>query len=328
MVEKVMTRADEVALDDDFEWVNAWAAGILPPEPQAAASPSQPEAHPVVAAVKESGPGEQVQVGELEPADPPVALPANHEAAFEAAATGDAAVSDRVQSTEEKIDPAVCDVLDAEPPPIAPLALDTAEEQAQEDAETANAVASDENVAVSALPDAIEPVLPTAPRFDASNWVARRRWKDIFRIVARNPDPPPTPTAGVVIGQEVAPERVDPEVPHQPIRAAGKSGSFGTRSRLFPINSSAISPRSRRCAIGCWPIMRLLSANRPAMQTGGSGPPTMFPSWSAPRSPSPCWWCSALRLLSSRCAETRRPVLGSSFVILSVMTFLRVVIPL
>jgi hypothetical protein len=198
MVEKVMTRADEVDLEPDFEWVNAWAAAVSPTLTQTAPAIASQAAAPAIVAAQE--PDEPAQVDRLETVAAPLAEEADDEA--QAVASDEARSSDGAHPAVEEIDPAACMMMEAEPPP---LAADTTDAPAREDADMP-ATALDLEIAAAALPDTIAPVVPTAPRFDALQRLTGRRWKDILHVVVRNPQPTPAHAELVAPGQQHAPE--------------------------------------------------------------------------------------------------------------------------
>jgi hypothetical protein len=203
MVEKVMTRADEVELEHDFEWVNAWAAAVSPTLTQAApVIPTEPAA-PTIVAAQEPEADEPAQADRLETVAAPLAEEADDEA--QTVASDEASSSDGAHPVVEEIDPAACMMMEAEPPPIAPLAVDTIDAPAREDADMP-AAASDQEIAAAALPGTIAPAVPTAPRFDALQRLTGRRWKDILHVVVRNPEPTPAHAELVAPGQQHAPE--------------------------------------------------------------------------------------------------------------------------
>ena len=210
-------RADEVAVEDDFEWVNAWAASRqavkTPAAAEASASPLlDPQMnHAVVARMQASAAAGTAD----EPVVPPALNGAPH-----ATATISAPAAASIQPTAEpeSSDPVVPEA-PAEASAIIPLASAETAEPAQADADASDADVVEETVAViDAVEDTAGEPAPI-PLFETARRLGRARWRNIFRLAARVSEPPSHPMLVVpdrpsepVADMQALPEVTDAEV--------------------------------------------------------------------------------------------------------------------
>jgi hypothetical protein len=199
MVDK-HTRPDEVAVEDDFEWVNAWAASRqtvkTPDAAEISVSPlPDPQMNHAVA-------------------DETV-VPRAPDGAPHATATISAPAAGSIQPTAvpESSD-RVAPEAPAEASAIIPPASAETAEPAQADADASDPDAVGETAAViDAVEDTAGEPAPI-PLFETARRLGRARWRNIFRLAARVSEPPPHPMLVVPDGpsEAVADMHALPEV--------------------------------------------------------------------------------------------------------------------
>jgi hypothetical protein len=218
MVDK-HTRADEVAVEDDFEWVNAWAASRqavkTPAAAEASASPLPgPQMNHAVAARMQA----PAPAGTAVADEPVVPLALNGAAHAKATISEPAAASIQPTAEPESSDRAQPQA-PAEAPAIIPSASAETAEPAPADADASDADGVDETVAViDAVEDTAGEPAPI-PLFETARRLGRARWRNIFRLAARVSEPPSHPMlvapdgpSEPVADMQALPEVTDAEV--------------------------------------------------------------------------------------------------------------------
>lgn len=192
MVDK-HTRADEVAVEDDYEWVNAWAASRQAVKTPAAAEMSasplpDPQMNHVVAARMQAS-----AIAGTAVADEPVA-PLVLNGAPHAKATISAPAAASIQPTAEpESSDRVAPEAPAEASAIIPPASAETAEPAQADADASDPHAVGETaVVIDAVEDTAGEPAPI-PLFETARRLGRARWRSIFRLAARVSEPPSHP---------------------------------------------------------------------------------------------------------------------------------------
>jgi hypothetical protein len=159
MVDRHATRSDEFPSDDDFEWVNAWAASTTQPEPRI--EPPAAEADPL----PRTADNEVPTLGSAP--DTEASTPATAPEAAEPEAVSLVPVAETAPPDVEALEPpAPADHIDA-----------------------AEASIADDRGPLAPVAEAVDRALD-APPPRVSRWLERRPWTRVFRVVARNPAPP------------------------------------------------------------------------------------------------------------------------------------------
>ncbi len=204
MVDK-HTRADEVAVEDDFEWVNAWAvsrqAVKTPAAAEVSASPlPDPQMDHAVAARMQASATAGTAVGD----EAVVPLALNGAPHAKATISAPAAASIQPTAAPESSD-RVAPQAPGEASAIIPPASAETAEPAQADADVSDADVVGETAAViDAVEDAANEPAPI-PLFETARRLGRARWRNIFRLAARVSEPPSHP---MLVGPDGASEPV------------------------------------------------------------------------------------------------------------------------
>jgi hypothetical protein len=162
------------AVEDDFEWVNAWAAARQPLN--AVAAPKPAEGQPTHSTVS-------AEAGEAAVADPPIVASASPEpadlATFSLTPPAEPESPGRVPEAAQP---------SSETLVLVPVDHDATAEPVAAMGEAETAAALGEATALADHPEATEPA--PIPLFEAARRLGRARWHNIFRLVARVNEPP------------------------------------------------------------------------------------------------------------------------------------------
>ena len=179
MFDQTHARGDASAVEDDFEWVNAWAATLRPapiaaPTAAPAANLAIADAGPAQAHARPAESGGSIVMSRPTPA---------------AAGSGEAPIAiDRVATSAAAARGAVVEAGSPLPDPAVNAAPATAAHVAStlHAVEATAADATDTDAATARLAEGGSAAIPP---FDAERRIGRKRWTNLFRMIVRESEP-------------------------------------------------------------------------------------------------------------------------------------------